>query len=965
MKKFYSRNLIAALICTVALFSCSHGSSFENEDEENEEYDGPELMAQRELDMTKDPATGKIPRQELIDAMYQTDQVKREIAPYFISAYGNWTERGPNSDVTGPSNGNFRQGNAITSGRIRGVLVDKADATGNTVFAAGVDGGIWKTTNYATPLCTWVPINDFLSNLAVTNICQDPTNLDIMYFGTGEAFLNADAVSGNGVFKSTDHGATWTQLAATTAFTTCTKIACDALGNLYVGTRTLGLQRSNNGGASFSQIATGGFSASISDFEFSSTGRLHLAQGYNTTIGTYRYTDDPANVTPSTWTIPTVATLPYPSGGSTRVEMGCMGTTLYALIGNTAGQVTQIYKTVDNGDTWALTTGVPASGWASGQAWYALAIDVNPADANQVIVGGLDCYRTLDGGATWSQISKWVNNPPTALPFIHADVHAIKWYDNGNKVIVSSDGGMFYSGDGGTTFTDRNTGLRIKQFYSLAIHPTTTNYFLAGAQDNGVHQFNNAGLSGTIEVTGGDGALVAIDQDEPLYQVGSYVYNRYRKSTNGGVSWTSINIFKGTNTDFGQFINPFDYDNRNNVLYAASSANEYLRITNIQTLSGGTYTTGSGLPAGMEIISSTTLGGSVSAVFASPYTNNRVYFGTTNGRLTAVDNAHTVLTATAAGTNITGAGFSGNISCINTGTTDNNLIVSFSNYGVNNVWVTADGGTNWSQIDGNLPNMPVRWCMFVPGDNSRAIIATETGVWLTQLINDVSTVWLPSPTFPTVRTDQIKYRSSDGLLAAATHGRGVWSQPLLSVVPVNDFTLRGKWLDSKTAELIWDYTSQGPTTGSLEIEVSYDGSKFVSVGSVTERAGKSSYRFTHIPQGAKVVYRIKGTSASGMVKYSNNIRLQLNGTSGAFEITSIFPNPVKDNLKVAFSTAAKGNISYTITAANGQVIWRKEEANQFTGNFIKEWNIATVKPGNYYLTIRSGTDKATKAFTKL
>ncbi len=74
---------------------------------------------------------------------------------------------------------------------------------------------------------------------------------------------------------------------------------------------------------------------------------------------------------------------------------------------------------------------------------------------------------------------------------------------------------------------------------------------------------------------------------------------------------------------------------------------------------------------------------------------------------------------------------SANIACIELGTTDNNIIVAFSNYGINNLWVTSDGGTNWTAIDGNLPDMPVRWAMFYPGDNTKAIIATETGVWQT------------------------------------------------------------------------------------------------------------------------------------------------------------------------------------------------------------------------------------------
>jgi trimeric autotransporter adhesin len=95
----------------------------------------------------------------------------------------------------------------------------------------------------------------------------------------------------------------------------------------------------------------------------------------------------------------------------------------------------------------------------------------------------------------------------TAGQYVHADQQAILWR-TGNQVLIASDGGVHYSSDGGTTITDRNQGLRIKQFYSVAVHPTSTNYFLAGAQDNGVHQLNSAGLGASVEVTGGDGAWV-------------------------------------------------------------------------------------------------------------------------------------------------------------------------------------------------------------------------------------------------------------------------------------------------------------------------------------------------------------------------------------------------------------------------------------------------------------------------
>jgi len=758
MKKRYLIYLltITAIFSAILFFQLrGHHESemIEAESEENDMYDGPDKAIQFEIERTKDPATGKVPWDKLWLAIDQTRAAKdRARNTSSLLTPLAWIERGPNSDVVGSSNGNTRANSGITSGRIRAAIVDSADATHKTVWVGGVDGGLWKTTDITAFPATWQLVNDNLSNLAVSAICQDPSNNNIMYFCTGESYSNADAVSGVGVFKSTDHGVSWSLLPSTTSFTAGTRILCDYQGNVYLGTRNNGLQRSTNGGSTWTNITPTGLSSNICDLEISTTaaaGRLHVVSGIFSTQG-YRFTDIPATVAAGTWTAPTADF----ASGAQRAELSILGNTLYALPANASYQVPTIYKSTDGGDTWAPTAGQPTSGWASQQGWYALATAINPADANQCIVGGLDCFKTTDGGATWTKISAWVG---TAGQYVHADQHNMQWWDGGNKLLFTCDGGVHFSADGGTTIRDRNQGLRLKQFYSVAIHPSTTNYFLAGAQDNGTHSLSNAGLGGSVEVTGGDGAYVAIDQDEPQYQFGAYVYNQYRRTTNGGASWGSVNF----SASVGRFINPFDYDNSGNLLYAAYAAGQYLRWDNPQT--GATN----------AIVSVTAFnGGQVSAVHVSPYTANRVYFGTGSARVVRVDNANT---ATPTETNITPAGMSGYVNCVVTGASDNNIIACVSSFGVNNVWLTNDGGTTWTQCDGNLPNMPVRWALFHPDDNTKAYIATETGVWETDLLNGASTVWNANASFPNVRTDMIKYRTSDRTIAAGTHGRGVWS----------------------------------------------------------------------------------------------------------------------------------------------------------------------------------------------
>ena len=751
--------------------------------------DGIAEAQKLEFELTKDISLGYIPKYRLVNAFEDLMVQRQRItnSPNSISAL-SWTERGPNSDITGPSNGNTRAGGGISSGRMRAIWVDLSDVTNHTVWVGGVDGGIWKTTNISSTPATWVSVNDFFANLSIGSICQDPTGTkDIMYFGTGEKAVNADGVRGGGVWKSIDHGVTWNLLAATTGFWNVSKIVCDAAGNVYVATQAngKGIQRSTDGGTSWTNITPAGLNTAVTEMKLSNTGRMHIVCGYyngyySVNPAGYRFTDNPATVTPATWT---AATTVFPNVNY-NCELAVTGNSLYVLASNASFQTPAIYKSINGGDTWAATTTSPpaASGnndLSSGQAWYCMALAVDPANDQNVVAGGLNSYRTTDGGATWTQISTWVG--PT-LSYIHADQQTAVW--NGNQVLVGSDGGIFYSANSGANFTDRNVGLRIKQFYSCAMHPSNANYFLAGAQDNGVHQFTNAGLGSTVEVTGGDGSFVQIDQDEPQYQFGSYVYNTYRRSTNGGASWTSVDY----STVIGQFINATDYDNVVNKMYACGAANQYIRWEDAQ--SGSTFTP----------INIAAFAGNVRHISISPNTLNRVFFGSSSGKIVKVDNAHS---NTPTSTDITGAGMPGStVSCVAIGTNDSNLIATFSNYGATkHIWVSTTGGGvgGWTNITGNFPDIPLRWAIFYPEDNTKAIIATEMGVYETANINGAATVWTQDPTFPIVRTDMLKYRKGDGTVAAATHGRGLWTATIPLTIPYVRFAANYNYQKEATA----------------------------------------------------------------------------------------------------------------------------------------------------------------------
>lgn len=804
MRKFYL-HVLCAMLCTFSIISCQQATHpelpvtvQENQDEEEtEEYDGPAERNLLEFEKTKDPALGYVP-DRLMAAIDYTENLKRANANK-VDAALLWIERGPNYDSVGPSNGNTRAGNGYTAGRIRAVLVDTLnDPTGNTVITGGVSGGLWKCTNFLSGIPNWVPVNDYLDNLAISSICQDPTNPSIMYFATGEATSNADAVFGKGVWKSTNAGASWTLLPSTANFIRNYKIVCDAAGNVYLGARitttpavqSAGLLRSKDKGVTWTNITPVNLTSNgnCTDLEISSTGKLHASFGYLGTIVNHRYTADPANVTSADWLSGAgIRALPTPPA-AVRMELACVADTLYAVTVNTAYNVDSCYKSIDGGATWTKqNTTAFAAGLGSGQGWYNLTIAINPQNTSEIMMGGLDAYRSINSGQTATRATFWV----TTAPYVHADHHFMQWWRAGteSRILIGCDGGLFLSKDAGTTWADKNRNLAIKQFYACSIHPAAgSDYLLAGAQDNGSHQLNNPGLSYSIEVTGGDGCFVHINQQNPQIQFTSYVYNQYRRSVNGGQTWSAVNLSGSA----GLFVNPFDYDDANNIMYASNGANAIRRWADANTTTTST------------VLSVTALGGGNASAFkVSPYTPHRVFIGSSNGRLVRLDNANTVTAATIAAnvTDIRGATFSGgNINCINTGTSDNVLVAVFTNYGINNVFISTDGGTSWTAIDGNLPDMPIRWAVFEPGSDSKMILATEAGIWRTDNINGAATVWMPDTEFPTVRTTMLKVRTSDNTIVASTHGRGLFTATILNTVqPEVRFVIPSSGLKEETA----------------------------------------------------------------------------------------------------------------------------------------------------------------------
>lgn len=949
--------LAISLFFVTCLVACNQNKQLREKTEEekfSEFYDN-QARYQQEFEMTKDPATGKIPIEKLYQAMEYTQNLKNSLSPLTEGIL--WQERGPSFDSVGPSNGNRRGATppyteGYTSGRVNTVLIDAADATGNTVLTGGVTGGIWRCTNFLSgSIPNWTPVNDFLSNMNMVWLCQDPTNNNIMYCATGEAFNNSGAVRGNGLFKSTDRGLTWVQLPSTAGITRSFKVECDANGNVYYATAGSGLLRSSNGGASWTTITPTSTSTTCVDFELTSTGALHASFGFFGSTVFYRYTTSPATVTSSTWQrgngIRASAT------STIRMDLAAQGDVVYAITVNSSYNVDSCYKSIDGGANWTLTNATTAytSGIANGQGWKNIVLEINPNNPDEIIMGGLDAYRSTNSGATVSRITYWV----TSSPYVHADHHFFKWYNAGaqTRMIMGGDGGIYYSDNNAASFIDKNRNLNIKQFYSCAIHPTETNYLLAGAQDNGSHQLRGEGLSHSREVTGGDGCFVFIDQRDPTYQFTTYVYNALRRSTNNFSSVRSFTLSSG-----GSFVNPMDYDAFNKKLYTNNSSGTLVRwndpatsntTANTTTISLTAYTTGALTSFTVSKFSTVGSGGTT------------LYFGS-SGRLYKLIGADTVTTTSVAAniTNITGVSFPGSstLRCIAEGATANDLIAVFSNYGISNVWISSNGGTSWTAIDGNLPDMPVRWAAFHPTQNNRILLATEAGVYYTTNVNGGSTQWLPSAGFPLVRTDMFRIRASDNTIVAATYGRGLWTGNLLNILPLKKINLSLQSIKENNVQLQWNAEGANGRT-KFTLQASNDGINFYNVSN-TESA---LYNYSHKINIPVLYYRVVGTEPNVSAVVSNVVVAKTSLITQANWV-NLVSNPVKNFGDFIVFSKQNATINWQVLGLNGKVYTSGSLNTMANATSRQNFSTSTLASGIYILKVEMGGEVFSKKFVK-
>ena len=813
MKKLLFSSLLVFMIASIFVVEYKHSKTFQRErfesvlkkeyrnlphpaskEEKETTADQPDMAALQDYFMTIDPATGTVPRERLYRAYLETRNIMKHKSS---GAPISWNSYSSNM-----------------GGRTRAIMYDPNDPTKHKVWAGGVTGGLWYNTNITNPNQSWVPVGDFWPTLAIRCITYDPNNPSIFYIGTGEAetaiqTYRESSGLGDGIWKSTDGGVTWNRLNSTIGFAYVPKIVvrnesgnsvvyAAVVSGLYHGTHsslpTDGLFRSTDGGTTWFQVLPNiaGFSVpySPSDVALGADGRIFVGtmpnlDGNGAAVLLYSDTG-----LPGSWNVNTTYRDQILAGPEDsipgRVVLACApsdANVVYALVASglisTVNNFKYFYcynilRSADKGVTWTEKT-LPND--LNGQinfayiAWHALDIAIDPNDPNTVFIGGLDVHKTNNGGNYWTRVSDWsLMYYGGGTGYVHADQHIMVFKPGSStELLLGCDGGIFYTASANNsmpTFEQRNLDYNTLQFYTADLrNEAGSTELVGGLQDNGCLYYYNLPVTINDMVSGGDGAFCFFDKEDVFYSITSTYYNSYYVQTNG------VNTGSLTNWSSGVFVNPADYDYRNKVLYCNACdfigdyLDYYLQISDV---------TGSGYGEFKKV--GTTTQTYFSAVKWSPFSpsgNATIFLGTQSGRLFKVTNAALLPTKT----EITGSNFPvGNISSINIGNSEDTLLVTFSNYGMASVFTTYDGGQNWVNCEGNLPDMPVRWGIFHPQNFKQVMLATETGIWTTDNITDSPVTWTPAATgMANVRVDQLNIRTSDNTVIAASHGRGLFT----------------------------------------------------------------------------------------------------------------------------------------------------------------------------------------------
>lgn len=735
------------------------------------------------------------------------------------ASFSGWTFLGPGN----------------VGGRTRQIVIDPVAP--DTLYAAAVAGGVWKSTDAGA---SWAPLDDLLPNLAISALVMDPANSSVLYAGTGEGFYNIDAVRGAGILKTTDAGASWQLLAATSNnpafyYTNDLKISVLNSQRVYAATNS-GLFRSEDAGASWNAILN-----TSSDGNYTRLGRCtQLAlrtdtatndtlfascltsfnDGNSSRTGHMVWRTTNANAATPAWTV----VLDDPGMGRTSLALAPSDQdVIYALSahdGSVNADYTNglhaVFRSVDGGNSWVKQTDYNNANAINttqlsnppylvcnnppqfyNQGWYDNVIAVDPVNPNRVWTGGIDLMVSDDGGQNWGIASYWYLNPSqyginSDSP--HADQHAIVFhpdYDgiNNQVVYVGNDGGVYRANGGNAAPGSALNNVCVSAISDIQwIEPFNwenlnngygvTQFYDGQAYPDGSTYFAGAQDNGTQRGNDTDGP-------DNWQQIrggdGGYVSINPNNTDIIYSSYTRLSLqrWDPVTASWVDATNGIDTALDTGFLFITPHA---MDNSNPDILwIGGNYLWRTTDGGDNWVQASTDNGGRLSAIATSASDSNRVLAGFTNGTIRYNHNALNAGDSTDWTAVVLQNGcYVSSLRFDPTDASNNTAYATSSTFTCPHLWKTTDGGASWVNINNNLPDIPAHDLMVDPADNQHLLLATDLGMFVS---TDGGASWAQENTgFANVVVESLDMETVNGVpvLYAFTHGRGAWKAPLAS-----------------------------------------------------------------------------------------------------------------------------------------------------------------------------------------
>lgn len=654
--------------------------------------------------------------------------------------------------LIGPVNTPTEMQNSTGLGRIN--CIEFHPDTPDDLWIGAAGGGIWHSTNKGGNWVQTYPTDKFMTH-GINDISISYTNPNVIYATTGDAFGALAAGYSTysvGIIKSTNKGLTWEITGLKNELSNTNKIAAVLVSQtdeniVIAGTRS-GIYKTTDGGATWA-ITQGGdefydievhptnpnivYASSFANHGGGSTSKIFKSTNFG-----------------DTWTRVLL------SSGAVRTQLAVSAEDpegVFALIASSDNGYHSFWYSGDEGANWekmsdrASTTNI--LGWqndgddSGGQGWYDLALAVDPRDMSKIYSGGVHLWSSKDVGRTFKIASH--SRGLYQLPYVHADIHDLKFTKDGSRLYLTCDGGVYYSDDQ-RTWTDISNGLPITQFYRFCSDNKKPERLVAGAQDNST--IKKDGTNWEI-IFGGDGTDCWIDPNNSQYWYFSYVFGEFYRSINSGTNKSSMINCEQVEGTKGAWISPMAIDFAStNRLYVGfrkiyksenyGKSDSWIPISNFSTNDPMTVLT---------VFNRN--------IYAA--NNGTVYYSYDDGVHWATKGMYNVTSITIDPNDpkhawMTQGGFN-----------DGNKVFEFKDGTVTNV-------------SGNLPNIPINCIAYQRNSPDRIFIGTDIGVYYSDYN---SGYWQRYGTsLPNTIVTDIELLNDHNLIRISTYGRGLWEAPL-------------------------------------------------------------------------------------------------------------------------------------------------------------------------------------------